>query len=122
MKLIDNKAVKNPVSKVSALEKNLVQNLEADIAQIEAWAAKKGVPPEVAGKALPKLKGALADLKAYMDKHPNAKPYSQTTQQAFKAILDQHGIDRVVTFTAGGARAGISQGLGKKGFEPGEKP
>ena len=118
IKLIDNKAVKNPVGKVSALEKNLIENLADDIADIKNYAGQEGVPPEIKQKVLPKMEDALKDLNTYMEAHPDPNLYSQETQKAFDQILRKHGIDRVVTFSSGGPKANISGGLRKKGFNP----
>ena len=112
----DNKAVKQPVSKVSALEKNLRNNLADDIAEIQKWASQPGVPPEVAQRVLPRMQAALNDLDQYIAKYPRLRPYSQRTQKAFTQILEKHGIDRVVTTSYGGPQAGVTSGLKEKGF------
>lgn len=117
VKLLDNKAVKNPVGKVSALEKNLRKNLADDIADIKKYAGQKEVPPEIRQKVLPRMEAALKDLNVYMEAHPRENPYSQRTQKAFNQILRKHGIDRVVTFSSGSPRAGIRKGLRSKGFQ-----
>ena len=117
VKLLDNKAVKNTVGKVSALEKNLAKNIADDIAYIKKYASGEGVPPEIAQKALPRMEAALTEINVYMNTHPGANPYSQQTQRAFHQILSKHGIDRVVTLSSAGPNAGISGGLSSKGFK-----
>jgi hypothetical protein len=122
IKLLDNKSIKADasVSKVSALEKNLSQNLGDDIADIKKFAGDPGVPKEIGQKVLPRLEAAKAEIDAYVltNKIPPEKLSSPSVQQEFAKILNKHNIDRVITFGGAGKGTGASGTLtGTKGFK-----
>jgi hypothetical protein len=120
IKLIDNKAVKERVSKVSALEENLPKNLEQDIKDIQKdiqkYAQQPGVPPEINGTVLPRLQAAKADIDAYIKANPDKDLKSLEVQQEFNKILSKHKIDRIVTTSSGGTNVKLGSKLQKEGF------
>jgi Domain of unknown function (DUF4157) len=121
-KLLDNKSVQGEatVSKVTALERNLPENLGKDIADIKTFAGKPDVPKEIGEKVLPRLEAAKAEIDAYVLKNKLTREElgSPSVQKDFGQILDKHCIDRVVTFGGAGQGARISGKLsGPKGFK-----
>jgi hypothetical protein len=127
----DNKAyAKSDVESVSALEQNILKNLQDDIALIED-SIKKGpreqenVPPEIAEKVLPRLKDAAKELEEYVRNNinQNRSPRQQKDQfarakhqRAVEAILRNNRIERVVTTEAGGQNISLGSKLTSEGF------
>ncbi|UQX88121.1 DUF4157 domain-containing protein [Jatrophihabitans telluris] len=134
IKVLDNKALKtgSSVSKVTALQQNLpsqgpvgartkVGNLAEVIGQVQAVAAQPGVPPEIGQIVLPRLRAAEAAIDSHVAQWQQANPGAALDDRALQAdigrILDQHGIDRVVTTAGGGSNVRISRELGtNQGF------
>ena len=129
VKLLDNKAVRtgSTVRGVSALEKNLAQNIGDDIKDLEQFVVgKEGVPSEIEDIVLPRLKQAKEDLEEYIQKN-GLKPEdlkTEAVQKEFNKILDRNGIDRVVTVEGAGKDVAISARLEREGFklEPSYEP
>ncbi len=129
----DNKAYGEGrnVDEVSALEWNILDNINDDIAVIEK-AVKQGavrnenVPPEIEQKVLPRLKDAAREIAEYIQKNINPKQSSGKRkeqlarpkhQKAIDNILDNNGIDRIVTGEGGSPNLKLTQKLSAKGFE-----
>jgi ssDNA-specific exonuclease RecJ len=119
IKYLDNKAYRSEASvgKVSATEKNLAQNMADDIVEIEKYAAKKGVPPEIKNEVLPDMKAAQQELAEYIARNKPENLYDPQVQKDFNSILKAHDIDRVVTTSGGGKNVTVTKGLGDKGFK-----
>jgi hypothetical protein len=127
IKLIDNKslAAGGKVAKVSALEENLPQNLNEVVHEVAGYASSPDVPPVIAEKVLPRLRDAAAEVGAHADAltkglAPDAAKAvlrSEAAQKDFAAILDRHGIDRVITTTGSGTGVTAASGLKAKGFQ-----
>ena len=132
----DNKAyAKSDVESVSALEQNILKNVQDDIALIED-SIKKGpreqenVPPEIAEKVLPRLKDAAKELEEYIRNNINQNRSlkqqkrefaSAEHQRAVEAILRNNKIERVVTTEGGGQNISLGTKLTSEGFAK-EKP
>jgi hypothetical protein len=115
IRYLDNKSVRpeTTIGKVSALEKNLPQNMADDISDLERAIRDTDVPEEITNDVLPRLKSAHAELEEYIRKaviRPEDM-YSPRVRDAFDSILRNHGIERVVTFAGAGPSVGIGKSL-----------
>lgn len=129
VKLLDNKAVRtgSTVRGVSALERNLAENIGEDIKDLEQFVIhQEGVPSEIEDIVLPRLKNAKKELEDYIQKNGlNAENLkTEAVQKEFNRILDKNGIDRVVTVEGAGKDVSISGRLEREGFklEPNYEP
>ncbi|WP_177127365.1 MULTISPECIES: DUF4157 domain-containing protein [unclassified Mycobacterium] len=116
IKLVDDKSYKRNVGKVSALEKNLPPNIRDVVNDLHTAVQEPNVPNEIRTKVMPRLAAATRDLERYVAANPAADLRSAAVQRDFQRILQNHGIDRVVTNTAGSQNAGITSGLASRGF------
>jgi hypothetical protein len=132
IKLLDNKAVRqgSTISKVSALQQNLSEgvaatsarpgNLEEAIAVVQQAASQPEAPQVIKDVVLPRLQTASKAVNDYVSNWQQANPGKPLTdiklQTEIGEILDQHGIDRVVTTAGGGSNVKISAALRKQGF------
>src|SRR5262249_55125717 len=119
------------VDQVSALARNLIKNLNDDIALIEGSVregvvSRENVPPEIGKKVLPRLKDAAAEIAEYVRKNINQRRSERTQkrqlsadkhQRAIESILRNNGIDRVVSTVGGDPGVGISERLQGQGFK-----
>ena len=123
IKLLDNKAVRagSTVSKVSALQQNLPGNLDDVIPVVAQAASQPGVPAVFKDVVLPRLQAASKAVNEHVASWQKANPGKSLTDPALQAdigrILDQHGIDRIVTTAAGGSGVRVSRALRQQGFK-----
>jgi hypothetical protein len=117
--LIDNKAFEaTEVSGVSALTRNLPQNILKDLAKFRSEIHGPDVPPEILD-ALDRLEKAAVEIDTLTN--PPGKPMTKeqiarkSTQKAMDGILQKYRIDRVVT-NAGGNVGMMSTRLQEIGF------
>jgi hypothetical protein len=121
IKLLDNKALRAgaTVTKVSALQQNIAGNLEEIIPVVAKYAAETGVPPVIKDVVLPRLQAASQAVNAHVANWQQANPGKPLTDPVLQAqigqILDQHGIDRIVTTAGGGANVRLGRGLRQQG-------
>jgi Domain of unknown function (DUF4157) len=117
IEILDNKAFREGarISKVSAFEKNLAQNMKEVIEDLEKAAGLPGAPPELASDVLPRMRDAQKEIEKYvasvLSKNANANLYGRDVQKEVTRILDQYGIDRRVTFGGGGANVKVTNAL-----------
>jgi hypothetical protein len=117
IEILDNKAFREgaSVGKVSAFEKNLAQNLESVIEDLEKYAASPGSPPELAQEVLPRMRAAQKEVEhevlAVLAKNPKADLYAKDVQKEITRILDKYGIDRRVTLTGSGPNVKVTDRL-----------
>jgi len=120
VKLLDNKAYGKNVGKVSALQENLAQNLTESIGIVRDATQVPGAPPELGTVVLPRLRAASQAVEAHITAWSKANPGGRLDNPKLQAdlgrILDQHGIDRVVTTAGGKPGVTITKGLRNQGF------
>jgi hypothetical protein len=91
--LHDNKAIQlgDRVSASSALQENLADTLRDDIKLIEGYMNQPGVPPEIPGKVLPRLRAAYAEIEPYtqeiLDKWRASNPGRKLTPKIEDELL-----------------------------------
>jgi Domain of unknown function (DUF4157) len=117
IEILDNKAFSEGarVGKVSAFEKNLPQNMEAVIEDLEKYAASPGSPPELAAEVLPRMRAAQKEVEqevlSVLAKNPKADLYAKDVQKEITGILDKYGIDRRVTLGGSGPNVKVTDRL-----------
>jgi hypothetical protein len=134
IKLLDNKAVQegSTVREVSALQQNLparaasgttpakVSNLDEAIAVAQQGASQPEAPAVIKDVVLPRLQAASKAVNDHVASWQKANPGKPLTDPKLQTeignILDEHGIDRVVTTSGGGSSVSISRSLRKQGF------
>jgi hypothetical protein len=132
IKLLDNKAAQqgSTIGKVSALQQNISAdtaatpvkpgNLDEAIAVVQQGASQPEAPPVIKDVVLPRLQAASKAVNDHVASWQQANPGKPLTdiklQTEIGKILDQYGIDRVVTTAGGGSNVKISAALRKQGF------
>ncbi|MBT1090328.1 hypothetical protein [Streptomyces sp. Tu102] len=123
IKLLDNKAVRSgsTVSKVTALQENLIKGNLGDVIQAaEVSARNRNAPREIRDVVLPRLRAAEKEISRHVSSWLKANPGRSLTdkglQREIGKILADHAIDRVVTSAGGGPDVRISKELALQGF------
>ena len=132
IKLLDNKAHRRTVREVSALQENLAArpasvlgparkgNLAETIDIVRQAAVVPGAARELSATILPRLTAASKAIDAHVDTWVKANPGRDLNdpklQTEIGKILDQHGIDRVITTEAGRPGIGLTKRLEDQGF------
>ena len=133
--LIDNKALKSVgiVSEVSALQRNLPQNIKDDITLIKSFEDYPDLPKDIKSEVVSRLQVASNSLdelvKEHLDKLKVEKPdlnerddefkrllQSESIQVKFNDILEKNKINRIVTTSGGGSKISISTSLKEQNF------
>jgi hypothetical protein len=126
IKLLDNKAYSDTVPDASALQRNLAKNLKTSTEELRILAGTSDAPPELK-RVLPRMEDASNEVGEHVKKFLAANKHRQLKKQVLLgdaqlqaelgAILDRHGIDRVITFEASAPGVGISSGMRQQGFK-----
>ena len=87
---------------------------------VQNAASQPEAPPVIKDVVLPRLQTASKAINDHVAKRQNANPGKPLTdsqlQTEIGTILDEYGIDRVVTTAGGGSNVKISGPLKKQGF------